>query len=156
MMKISMRRALCAAAGIALLTPVMPASAGLGGNATSVEVDRVQLRGQMKVSTGAGFTVHEMTLPTRTLLREYLSPAGKIFAVAWHGPATPDLEQILGSYYTTFRTAVNAAPRGRDHRHLAVSQPDLVVQSSGQMRLRHGLVYVPSLLPQGVSLGDLR
>jgi hypothetical protein len=157
MMKISMRNALCAAGGAALLTQVMPALAALGGNADSVEADRVQLRGQMKVSTGASFTVHEITLPTRTVLREYLSPTGKIFAVTWHGPTTPDLQQMLGSYYTTFRTTVNSASRMQhDHHHLTVSQPGLVVQSSGQMRLHHGLVYVPALVPQGVSLSDVQ
>jgi hypothetical protein len=146
-----------AAAGAVLLACLsVPALAALGGDARSVEVDRAQLKGEVSVSTGAGFTVHEITLPTRTVIREYLSPAGTIFAVTWRGQVVPDLRQTLGSYYPAFRAAVDSAPRGPDHRHLSVEKPELVVHSSGRMRDHRGVVYVPALLPPGVSPNDLR
>jgi hypothetical protein len=138
-----------------LALTAVPTHAALGGDAASVEVDRVALRGRVAISAGAGYTLHEMTLPTRTVVRQYLSPEGKIFALSWHGPAAPDLQQTLGSYYATFRAAVDNAPRTHDHHHLFVEQAGLVVRSSGQMRLRHAFIYVPALVPQGVSLSDL-
>lgn len=151
---INVVRALGAALLVAGAGPVL---AELGGNAASVEVDRAQMRGQaVNISAGLGFTVHELSLPTGTVVREYLSPAGKIFAVTWRGPVIPNLRQTLGSYYGTFRATVNSATRGPDHRHLTVRQPGLVVHSHGRMRDYRGMVYVPSLLPQGVSADDIR
>lgn len=133
-----------------------PALAGLGGDASSIATDSAMLKGEVNVSTGNGFTVHEIQLPTGTVLREYLSPAGKVFAITWNGPVVPDLKQTLGTYYEQFRTAVRSAPRGSGHHHLAVDQPDLVIRAHGHMRSLHGLVYVPSLLPANVSLSDIR
>lgn len=134
----------------------LPAQAGLGGDARSVETDRLQLKAAVAVTAGSSYTVHQLSLPSGTVVREYLSPAGKIFAVAWHGREIPDLQQTLGTYYSTASAALNAAPRGPDHRHRAVDQPDLVVHTSARMRDHAGLVYVPTLLPQGVSPSDLR
>jgi hypothetical protein len=134
----------------------MPAQAGLGGDARSVETDRVQLKAQAAVTAGAGFTMHELTLPTGTVVHEYLSPAGKIFAVTWRGRVIPDLHQTLGGYYTNASAAVSSAPRGPDHRHRVAEQADIVVHTATRMRQHSGLVYVPALLPQGVSPSDLR
>jgi hypothetical protein len=156
-MKTGVERALAVAAGAVLLTGSgLPAQASLGGDAGSVAADRAQLNAQVTSSTGAGFTVQALTLPTGTVVSEYLSPQGQVFAIRWKGPSIPGLRQILGSYYTTFRQTVDNAPRGPDHRHLSVVQPGLVVSASSHIRNHRGLVYVPALLPQGVSPADLR
>jgi hypothetical protein len=34
--------------------------------------------------------------PEGTSVRRYVSPAGKVVAVAWKGPVMPDLRQVLG------------------------------------------------------------
>jgi hypothetical protein len=156
-MMTGVKQVLAAAAGAALFASLaLPAQAGLGGDARSVEADRVQLKGQLTTSTGEGFIVHELSLPTGTVVREYLSGQGQIFAVSWQGPSIPDLRQTLGSYYPTFRATVDSATRGPDHRHLSVEQPGLVVHAVAHMRNHYGIVYVPALLPQGVSPADLR
>lgn len=149
-------QALTLAAGAALLTALsFPAQAALGGDAGSVETDRAQLKATVTVTPGTGFTVHQLTLPSGTLVHEYLSPAGKIFAVAWRGREVPDLQQTLGDFYTTASAALNSVPKGSDHRHRSVEQADIVVHTTARMRNHAGLVYVPALVPQGVSPNDL-
>jgi hypothetical protein len=144
-------------AGAALLTGLAsPAQAGLGGDARSVETDRIQLKAAVAVTPGTAFTVHQLTLPSGTVVREYLSPAGKIFAVAWSGVEIPNLQQTLGDYYSAASAALNNAPRGPDHRHRSAEQADVAVYLSAHLRDYSGLVYVPALLPRGVSPGDLR
>lgn len=144
-----------AAVAVVLTGLSLPAQAGLGGDARSVETDRVQLKAAVAVTPGTRFTVHQLTLPSGTVVHEFLSPAGKIFAVAWRGREVPDLQQALGDYYTSASTALTNAPRGPDHRHRAVESSELVVHTTARMRDHAGLVYVPALLPQGVSPSDL-
>jgi hypothetical protein len=64
------------------------------------------------------------------------------------------LKQTLGSYFTEFAAAAPAAHGNR--KHLEVRQADLVVESGGHMRARHGRAYLPQAIPSGVSLGDLQ
>src|SRR2546429_3562661 len=49
----------------------------------------------------------------------------------------PDLRQMLGGYYGQYEQAASAPHLG-GHRHLAIEQPGLVVQSSGRMRAFYG------------------
>ena len=145
---------LCAAA--AAVPP--PARAALGDDVSSVPTDAVRMKAQLRAGAAPstnGYTVQEITLTSGTVLREYASPAGKIFAVTWTGPQKPDLAQAFGSYYTSFATAANATTH-YNHRHLLVRQPDLVVESNGRMRATfYGRAYVPSLVPAGVNISSL-
>lgn len=145
--------------GVGLLGwSALPALAALGGDVSSVASDRAQMKAQSRGATsGAGFTVHEIEAPTGTLIREYAAPSGRIFAVSWQGPSKPDLRELFGSYFQQFVDASSAAPHGAAaRRHFQVRQPDLIVQSSGRMRAFHGRAYVPSLLPPGVAVSDIR
>ena len=93
--------------------------------------------------------MHVISLNDGTLIREYVTPAGKVFGVSWSGPTIPDLTQLLGSYNTEFQNAVHTK-NGRRHA-AAVHDSDLVVESSGHMRAFIGRAYVNSLLPSGVT-----
>jgi len=131
----------------------LPAMASLGADATSVEADRVQMRGTLHVTTTASYEIHEIQLPSGTLLREYVSAAGKVFAVSWRGPAMPDLRQALGPYFDKLQ----AAPGTRSgHHHMTVEQPDIVMHSSRHLRAFVGHAYVPALLPAGVAASEIR
>jgi hypothetical protein len=77
-----------------------------------------------------------------------------VFAVAWDGPVNPDLRQVLGSYYDQFASA--AAAQHGNHRHLAISQPGLVVQNSGRMRAFSGRAWVPAMLPQNFAVDQIQ
>lgn len=133
------------------------ALAALGGDSASVEADRMSLKAQARPATSAsGYEVHAITLPGGTVVREYLSPAGKVFALSWHGPSIPDLRQMLGNYYPRFAEALKSAPHPGNHRHLKVDEPNLVVESFGRMRAFSGRAWDPALLPANFSTSEIR
>lgn len=149
------------ALGAALLAgeALVPAKAALGGTVASVQSDRVSMKGQLRARSQAGYSVQEITAANGTVVREFVSPAGVVFAVSWSGKAMPNLQQALGSYFSQLQTAVReqrATGARSGHHHLQVHTPSLVVHAGGHMRQYFGLAYVPSLLPQNVSVSDLR
>jgi len=138
---------------MALLGPGV-ACATLGGPETTVQGDAIKLSASIKSSEDhAGYRVHEIQLPTGTVLREFVAPGGNVFAVAWHGPSKPNLRQALGQYFD----ALAPAPRTKitDRKHLRIQQGDLIVEGSGHMRALSGRAYLASAVPSGVDLGDL-
>ena len=144
--------------GVALATvvagSVLPAFAGLGGDAASVEADVAKMKGQARATPVAGYTMSEITLPSGTVVHEFVSSEGKVFAVSWKGMAVPDLSQTLGTYFAEYKAAAAATPHA-SHHNLTVQQPDLVVRTGGHMRNWHGQAYVLSLLPPNFSPDDI-
>lgn len=137
---------------------VRPAHASLGATVASVEADRASLKGQLRTASEPGYSVQEITTATGTLVREFISPAGVVFAVSWYGPAMPNLQQTLGSYFTQFQAAVQARNEQgmhHGHNHLQIRTPTLVVHAGGHMRQYFGIAYVPSLMPANLSVSDL-
>jgi hypothetical protein len=130
------------------------AHAALGGIEATVETDRAAANATMRTQPGARFTVHELQAPSGTTVREYVSPAGVVFGVAWQGPSMPDLRQLLGPYFDRYVAAM-AARRTR-RSPVYVQLPDLVVQSSGHMRAFAGKAYLANGLPQGVAAQEIR
>ena len=139
---------------------LVPARAGLGDTAASVEADRVSMKGQLRAPRSApGYSVQEITAANGTDVREFVSPSGVIFAVSWSGPAMPNLQQTLGTYFAQYQAAVKtqrATGQRGGHHHLEVHSPSLVVHVGGHMRQYFGLAYAPALLPPNVSISDLR
>jgi hypothetical protein len=130
--------------------------AALGGDVTSVQADATQLQGSLHITSHAAFAVHEIQVPTGITVREYLSPSGKVFAVAWQGPWLPDLQQLLGSYFAQYQQAAQAAPRRFGRAPLIVRQSQLVVEQSGHMRSFVGRAYLADQLPSSVSAEAIR
>jgi hypothetical protein len=146
--------ALSGALLIAALGPRI-ASATLGEPEITVQTDVAQLRASIKSSQDrASYRVHEIQLPSGTMLREFVAPDGTVFAVAWNGPTKPDLRQALGRYFDTYVSAPK--PKYADRKHMNIQQGDLVVQGSGHMRALSGRAYLASAIPSGVNLGDLQ
>ena len=145
--------ALCAAFAAAVSPGI--SRAALGELEVSVQNDATQLHASIKSSEDRTlYRVHEIQLPSGTLLREFVAADGKVFAVAWNGPFMPNLRQALGKYFDAYA----AAPRSEisDRKHRQVNQPGLVVQASGHTRAFAGRAYLPTALPQGMNLGDLQ
>ena len=142
------------AIALALTVVVAPAFAALGGDTASVLADRDHEKGTLQISSAASYSVHEITTSFGTTVREYLTPGGKVFGVAWRGPFMPDLRQLLGAYYAQYEQA--AAARHVNHRHVSVELPTLVVHSSGRMRAFYGRAWAPDLIPQNVSADDIK
>ncbi len=143
-------------ASMALLMFALPfcATATLGETSISTEADRVSMKASLRMSTTAKYTVHEIQAPSGTIIREYISSTGTVFAVAWQGPVMPDLRQTLGRYFDRYTAAASA--KHASYRHMAVRESDLVVQSNGHMRSFSGRAYLPLLLPQGVSVEEIQ
>src|SRR5579863_9263026 len=81
------------------------ARAALGGSADSVESDRVSMKGLIRPLPAGALQKQQLQLPSGTLLTEYLNAAGKVYAVTWHGPALPNLRQVLGNYFVNYQAA---------------------------------------------------
>ncbi len=143
---------LASTAAIASLLPCL-ASATLGEPETSVAADGAQLQGSIKKSDQGSYRLHEIQLPSGTLVREYAALDGTVFAVTWHGPYVPNLRQLLGRYFDAYVGA--AKTPHADHHHLLVKQTNLVVEASGHMRAYNGRAYLPQAIPGGMSVGDL-
>jgi hypothetical protein len=147
------RAALGVAVLIAALLPHV-ACATLGQPEITVQTDVELAHASIKSSEDRiGYRVHEIQLPSGTVMREFVAPNGNVFAVAWQGPTRPDLRQALGQYFG----ALASVPRSKfsDRRHVQIQQGDLVLQSGGHMRALSGRAYLQSAIPSGVNLGDL-
>jgi hypothetical protein len=138
---------------VALLWPCM-ASATLGEPESSIAAEPQLARVSIKATDLGAYRVHESPLPSGTVVREYATPNGGVFAVTWRGPFVPNLKQLLGRYFEEY--AAGAKANHIDHHHLDVHQSDLVVQAGGHMRATAGRAYLPQALPAGVTPGDLQ
>jgi hypothetical protein len=143
---------------VALLVLPASVSASLGGNITTVESDRVQMKAaQLRIIRASAYTFHELQSPTGVTIREYYSSSGTVFGVAWQGAWPPDMRQLLGTYFDRFQRANEAARKTRRTRGvLVIDDGDLVVQITGHARSFSGFAYAPRLLPQGVQTDVIR
>lgn len=143
--------ALAVTCALALLPGI--AGAVLGETATSVRADTARLKASLRVTSAATYTTHELTLPTGTIVHEYLNAGGTVFAVSWRGPFKPDLPALLGKYFDTYASAPRSA--GSSRSRLAIDQGNLVVRAGGHQRAFVGLAFVPQLMPPGLSVTEL-
>ena len=130
---------------ILLSVATLPCWAELGGTVDSISADQEHMKGSRRVTAAQGYTLHEIQAGSGTAVREFVSPEGTVFAVAWQGPFTPDLHKLLGSYYDQYAQAIQAKRARR--APLIVHEPGLVIESGGHMRSSYGRVYVPELTP---------
>ena len=131
----------------------LPAKATLGGNVSSVGTDQVRMHATAhSVASQTAYTVHLITLPSGTVVREYVAPNGIVFGVAWDGPTLPDLKTTLGAAFDQYV----AATATRRSTPLAVSNDDLVVFSGGHLRAFAGYAYLPQAIPAGVDVSVIQ
>jgi Protein of unknown function (DUF2844) len=147
---------------LVVLGTAFPAWAALGGDVTTVQADQLHMQGSIRTTaTTAAYTVHEIQSPAGTVVREYISSAGKsagkVFGIAWQGQWQPDMRQLLGSYFDQYAQAAKARRNSRMRRGpLSIQEPGLTVQMSGHLRSFSGRAYVPEMMPQGVPVEDIR
>lgn len=144
------------AAMVITLAFCLPALAALGGDVSSVDSDSAHMKASIKVTQSDGYEVHEMKAPGGTVVKEFVSPAGRVFAVAWRGPFMPEMQQILGSYFQQYSTALQSQKKHYGRAPLNLQEPGLVVQEGGHMRAYVGRAYVPEMLPQGVKADEIK
>jgi hypothetical protein len=133
-----------------------PAGAALGESGYTVETDRSALSA-VRDSTMArnGYSVHEFDSGA-TVVREYVSSSGVVFAVAWNGLTHPDLDQLLGSYAGEYHRVLQQTPRKHGRRSIQLKTDSVVVEKWGHMRNLQGRAYDPALIPAGVSVDEIR
>ena len=126
----------------------------LGRQAESTDVDQKMLHARKGVRQGAGFTVHELTLPSGTVVREFVGPGGRVFAIAWRGPTLPDLKQIFGE--DNLQAFLSAPEQRAPRKSRTVRGQELVVHSTGKGRFFTGFAYLPALMPRAVREEDIQ
>ena len=135
------------------------AHAVLGGDIASVLDDRARVKGIRLEAATAPLQVrtHSITLSDGSIIREFVSPAGVVFAVTWSTRLKPDLSALLGAHAATYaaatRDAMQTVPGIR--RQFALRRGDLVVQSVGHLNSFVGKAYLRSLVPSGVDVDAL-
>ncbi|RYZ67408.1 MAG: DUF2844 domain-containing protein [Proteobacteria bacterium] len=132
------------------------AHATLGEKATSIPGDVSKLKASQKAMVNEGpYSVHEM-VANGTTIKEYSNAEGLVFAVSWRGLAAPDLEVLFGTYFAEYKQTLNLAPRQPGKRSVSMDTGRMVVRRSGHMRDQRGFAHVPSLVPAGLNLEDLK
>ena len=129
------------------------AFAALGGDVSSIQADQAHMRTQRRVVQNAAYTVHEMQTESATVVREFVSPDGKVFGISWQGPTRPDLQQMLGNYYSEFAAS---RPTRRMHGPVTIRTQNLIIQSGGHMRALTGRAFVPAMVPADVRVEDIK
>jgi Protein of unknown function (DUF2844) len=147
---------LCLGLSMGVLAIAQQVGATLGESVDSVESDRKALSAVKGATTVRnGYTVQEFALDG-TFVREYLSPSGIVFGIAWNGLTYPDLTPLLGSYASEYQEALRQTPRKPGlRRHQTVKTDRIVVQKWGHMRNLQGRAYAPALIPPGVSIDEI-
>ena len=138
--------------GVLLILMLGAASAwaALGEPEASVSVDQRVMRGQIRDLVRPGYKLHEITDASGSVVREYVSSAGTVFGVSWQGPFVPNMQQLLGTYFTHLQQYAQAQT-GHHGGPLIIKKDNFVFTSGGHMRWFQGHAYVPSLLPTNLS-----
>ncbi|VXB88126.1 conserved exported hypothetical protein [Burkholderia sp. 8Y] len=101
-------------------------------------------------------TYRETTDAHGIVLREYVDPAGTVYAVSWRGPAMPNVEALLGAYFPRFREGASATAGDAGLHTARVSDGDLIVENRTRLREFSGRAWLASALPAGVSAADIQ
>jgi hypothetical protein len=147
---------LCLGLSAVIFVTAQRAQATLGESADSITADRKALSAARRTTTvRTGYTVHEIASDS-TVVREYVSPSGIVFGIAWNGLIHPDLTQLLGAYAGEYREALRQTPRQPGRRRLQVKTNRVVVEKWGHMRNLQGRAYAPDLIPPGVNIDEIK
>ncbi len=139
---------------LVLMIGTLPAWASLGEYEGSVTLDQQVLRGAVREEVRTGYKLHQIVASDGAVVREYVSPEGKVFAISWHAHFIPNLQQLLGSYFSRVQQAAQAkVQRGVP---LVIKTPDFAYFSGGRMMDFHGSAYVPGLLPKNLTAEVVR
>ena len=144
----------------AVLFLVTPAHAELGGrptwNAGSASSTAAPTARPGAISPPP-YTVNQTTLPSGTVVREYVASGGAVFAVVWSGAQMAPLNTLLGPYFQDYLQGLSVSQAAHGgYGPVVVEQPHLVVQSGGHMGAFTGRAYLPQAFPQGIVPDDAR
>lgn len=110
----------------------------------------------VRQAQGGLVTYRETTDANGIVSRQYVDSTGKVYAVSWHGPAMPNVQSLLGTYFATFRDGANATVGDAGLHTARVAEGDLVVENRLRLREFSGRAWLISALPPGVSASDIQ
>ena len=155
-MKTSCLWLFCLVSITVVFSSLTTAEAALGGSADSVAADRKALSAAKRATTSRnGYTVQEIESDA-TVVREYVSSSGVVFAIAWQGLMHPNLKALLGSYNREYQAALKQTSRRMGRRRQQVLTDQVVVEKWGHMRNLQGRAYAPALIPAGVTIDEIK
>jgi len=134
---------------LAMLAGCLPAWASLGDDVSSIDSDVRVLGGQLRIVSNWGYDLHQITTPDGSTVKEFVSPAGKVFGISWQGNSMHHLQQLLGAYKAELQRAERAQIVRR--RSVLIETDCLVFYDVGHLRSFRGRAYVPSLIPGNMS-----
>ena len=139
----------------------LPAWAVLGDSAASVLSDQARMKGTLRSVDNRTYVMHEITTSSGSKVREFVTPGGAVFGVAWEGQFPPDFQKLLGPYYQQAQQAAaqqnqNNEQQVRRRGPVVIETPGLVFAQGGHTRSIRGQAYIPQLIPAGVQASDIR
>ena len=134
-----------------LILGAAPVWAILGESESSVSLDQQILNGADREEARLGYKLHQITAADGLVVKEFVSPAGLVFGVAWQSSHMPNLQQLLGSHMTELQAALQSQTHRPGRRPVIVRTDKLVFVSGGHMRSFHGYAYVPGMVPANVN-----
>jgi Protein of unknown function (DUF2844) len=135
----------CALLGASLVLACRDAQAALGEDTASVIADSQRMNGARSSKATERYIAHEIRIASDIVVREYVGAEGKVFAVTWRGPRLPDMRQLLGAYFETYREATRVK-RAR-HGPFVIDEPGLIVHSNRHLRSFFGEAHLPAAVP---------
>jgi len=151
----SLRKATLSVLLILVLAQI-PAWAVLGQTEASVTTDQQRMKTEDRVQTFASYKVHQLTTTNGPTVREYVSPQGVVFGVAWQGRFMPNVNQLLGTYVENLQTATADQTRIQRRRGITVKTGDFVYSNFCHLQNCTGRAYVPAFVPSSVSAEVVR
>ena len=139
-----------------LVLAQIPAWAVLGQTEASVTTDQQRMKTEDRVQTFASYKVHQLTTTNGPTVREYVSPQGVVFGVAWQGRFMPNVNQLLGTYVENLQTATADQTHIQRRRGITVKTGDFVYSNFCHLQNCTGRAYVPAFVPSNVSAEVVR
>ena len=141
---------------LAICSLTQQAQATLGESVDSDTTNRKSLSAVRSTEkTASKYTVYESQYDTITI-REYASSSGIVFGITWIGLTHPNLTPLLGSYASEHKKALSQVKRQPGSKHVKVKTENVVVEKWGHMRKLQGRAYAPDLIPEGVSIDEIK
>jgi hypothetical protein len=137
-------------------TSTTPGSSARASGSTTGGLVSAKAAATPATATAGNYTVSKTVQDNGTTISEYATPTGLVFALSWQGPFMPDLNSLLGTYFSAFKTQSDASRATRNiGTPVGVDTGKLVVHSSGRMRNYTGYAYATDLIPGGVNISDV-
>ena len=133
---------------------VSQALACLGDPATYIRSNHQIVSSTTHIMNGRGYKIVQVERDDGAIVKEYVNSAGVAFCVTWQSRNVPNLEPLLGAYFSEFQRAIRA--RGHQPGPLLLKTKNLVVESAGHLRAFHGRAYVPRLMPEQLTAAVLQ